>query len=81
MSELLVPKLQPLEPIFEQEFVGMALIPVTVQALEAVRLRLISGIHALLTDADREFLVAVKKGTAEHRTHATRQTPTGNCCT
>jgi predicted nucleotidyltransferase component of viral defense system len=65
MSELLVPKLQPLEPIFEQEFVGMALIPVTVQALEAVRLRLISGIHALLTDADREFLVAVKKGTAD----------------
>jgi predicted nucleotidyltransferase component of viral defense system len=65
MSELLAPKLQPLVPIFDQEFAGMAMVPVTVDALEAVRLRLISGIHMLLTDADRKFLVAVKKGDAD----------------
>jgi len=62
IAEMLSPRLTPLARVFNTEFNGMTLVPVTPDDLEKARTRLISDLRALLTDGDREFLLSVKRG-------------------
>ncbi len=62
MAELLDPAQQPLEESFLNEFAGMTDDPVGVEELAEVRARLVESIQAALTEADREFLLSVKRG-------------------
>ena len=48
----------------------MTLVPVTVEALEAARQKLVDDLRAMLTDDDKEFLLAMKRGTPEWRKFA-----------
>jgi predicted nucleotidyltransferase component of viral defense system len=62
MAELLAPAQHLLEESFLNEFAGMTDEPVGVEELTEVRKRLVETIHAALTNADREFLLSVKRG-------------------
>lgn len=62
IAELLDPHLQPLQPVFEQQFRGMALRSVSVDALERTRRTMVEQVRASLTDAHREFLFSFKRG-------------------
>jgi predicted nucleotidyltransferase component of viral defense system len=61
-AEMLAPSPQPLATTFEEQFRGMALMPVTVQELEQARETMIALIHARLTDRQRRFLLSFKGG-------------------
>jgi len=61
MSELLQPTRKNLAPDFVRDFAGMTREPVTVEALVAVRERLIGEIGQALTDDDRTFLLSIKR--------------------
>ncbi len=62
LAELLAPNRQPLAATFENEFIGMTLIPVTLAELEQTRETMIALIQQGLTDAQREFLLSFKQG-------------------
>ncbi|GJL65499.1 MAG: hypothetical protein NPIRA05_04700 [Nitrospirales bacterium] len=62
LTELLSPNLQPLARTFEEQFRGMALIPVTVEELEHTRKKMITLIHERLTERQRTFLLSFKRG-------------------
>ena len=70
IAEMLAPRLAPLSRAFNAEFTGMTLVPVTAEALEAARKKLIDDLRAMLTDDDKEFLLAMKRGTPEWRKFA-----------
>ena len=61
MSELLNPKLKDVKAVFENEFLGMTLIPVTCEDLEKARKDLIKRIHDSLTKEERQFLISFKQ--------------------
>lgn len=65
MHEILDPRLQDLEPAFTNEFRGMTVQPVSLQQLLDTRKRLMTALHDGFTDADKRFLISVKKGTPE----------------
>ncbi len=62
MSELLEPKPQDFRRIFESEFLGMTLAPVTYEELVEARSTLFSKIKAELSFKERKFLLSVKQG-------------------
>ncbi|MCR4303378.1 MAG: nucleotidyl transferase AbiEii/AbiGii toxin family protein [Gallionella sp.] len=62
LSELLAPNRQPLAATFENEFIGMTLIPVTLAELEQTRETMIGLIRERLTDRQRQFLLSFKQG-------------------
>lgn len=62
ITDMLAPKRQPLTTIFEEQFLGMALRPVTVQELEHTRETMIALIGAALTERQRQFLLSFKHG-------------------
>lgn len=62
LSELLAPNRQPLAATFENEFLGMTLIPVTLAELEQTRETMIALIQERLTDSQRHFLLSFKQG-------------------
>jgi predicted nucleotidyltransferase component of viral defense system len=62
LAEMLAPSRQPLATIFEEQFHGMALEPVTVNELEQTRETMISLIRTKLTDRQRQFLLSFKGG-------------------
>ncbi len=62
LAEMLSPNLQPIAQTFEEQFRGMALIPVTVAELEKTRDTMITLIHERLTERQREFLLSFKRG-------------------
>lgn len=62
IAELLDLRLQPLQPVFEQQFRGMALRSVSVDALKKTRRTMVEQVRASLTDAHREFLLSFKRG-------------------
>jgi hypothetical protein len=64
MAELLAPKHKDLEPIYRTEFIGMATEEVSIESLVAARERMISTVHRSLTERDRQFLLAIKRGDA-----------------
>jgi predicted nucleotidyltransferase component of viral defense system len=61
MSELLTPNRKDLKRVFADQFEGMALTPVPLAVLENTRERLIERINADLTNAEREFLLSIKR--------------------
>ena len=50
IAEMLAPRLVPLSHAFNAKFIGMTLVPIKVEALEASRTKLVSDLHAMLTD-------------------------------
>ncbi len=62
LAEMLAPNPQPLATTFEEQFRGMALMPVTVQELEQARETMIALIRTRLTDRQRRFLLSFKGG-------------------
>jgi len=62
MNELLNPARKNGRKIFENEFVGMSLAPVTYAELEAIREQLIRKVNEGLTANDRQFLLTFKQG-------------------
>ena len=62
IAEMLAPRFTALSSVFDSEFSGMTLIPVTSENLEHARQKLLADLHALLTDTDKEFLLSVKRG-------------------
>jgi hypothetical protein len=67
MSELLAPKPQNIERLYQAELEGMTFNPVELDQLQATLPRLVHEIHAAMTDADRHFLLAFKRGASEWR--------------
>lgn len=65
MAELLAPTRKGIEAVYKGEFAGMVVEPVTLEALYATREELITTVHRMLTDEDRQFLLAVKRGDAD----------------
>jgi len=62
MNELLNPARKKERKIFENEFAGMSLDPVTYEELEKVREQLIREVNAGLTENERKFLLSFKEG-------------------
>ncbi len=60
MAELLNPNRKDISGIYENEFLQMAEIDVSLDELIAVRERLIADINAQMTDDERQFLLSVK---------------------
>lgn len=60
MAELLNPNRKDISGIYENEFLQMAEIDVSLDELISVRKRLISEINAQMTDDERQFLLSVK---------------------
>ena len=61
MNELLTPNRQSLNRIYEEQFRGMTLAPVSLLVLEQTREQLIAKINTELTVPEREFLLSVKQ--------------------
>jgi hypothetical protein len=70
IAEMLSPRFAPLAQVFTSEFSGMTLVPVTLQGLEEARRRLGLELHAMLTEADKEFLLSVKRGNGNWKSFA-----------
>ena len=70
MAELLEPTPQDISPLFRAEFEGMTYEPVSLEQLEKTFQKMIRKIHASMTDADRNFLLALKRGTPDWQTFA-----------
>jgi hypothetical protein len=70
MSELLDPIPQEIGPLFRAEFEGMTYEPVSIDQLEKTFINMVRKIHAAITDADRNFLLALKRGTPDWKTFA-----------
>lgn len=62
LAEMLAPNRQPMADVFEEQFRGMALKPVTVNELEETREIMISLIRTKLTERQRQFLLSFKRG-------------------
>ena len=62
MAELLAPKTHDLKPLYRAELEGMTYESVKLEQLAETLPRLIREIHDTLTDQDRAFLVALKRG-------------------
>jgi predicted nucleotidyltransferase component of viral defense system len=65
MAELIAPTRKDIRALYEGEFAGMAVEPVTLEALNAAREELITTLQRTLTEADRQFLLAIKRGDAD----------------
>jgi hypothetical protein len=70
IAEMLSPRFAPLAQVFRSEFGGMTLVPVTLEDLEEARRTLTVELRAMLTDADKEFLLSVKRGNGNWRSFA-----------
>jgi Nucleotidyl transferase AbiEii toxin, Type IV TA system len=65
MAELLAPTRKDIDVVYEGEFSGMAVEPIELELLYAAREELIATVHRMLTEQDRQFLLAVKRGDAD----------------
>lgn len=70
IAEMLSPRFTPLAQVFNSEFSGMTLAPVTVENLEEARRRLAVELRAMLTEDDKEFLLSVKRGNGNWKSFA-----------
>ena len=59
MHEVLFPNVKPIETVFENEFVGMTLEPVELQALQSVRSRMLVELPRALLPRHRAFLLSM----------------------
>lgn len=62
MAELLAPTRKDIEAVYKGEFSGMAVEPIELELLYSAREELIATVHRMLTEQDRQFLLAVKRG-------------------
>ena len=62
IAEMLRPQLKDLRVVYERQFLGMTLVPVSLEELIAVRERLIKDIYQILTDTQKQFLLSFKRG-------------------
>ena len=67
LAELLDPRPQPLEQIFQTEFSGMTTEPVSLEILEKARVWLIKAVRSGLTADERRFLLSCKAGEPDWR--------------
>lgn len=67
IAELLAPQPQDIEPLYRAELENMTAEPVGLKQLQDTLGRLVGEIHSRLTDSDKKFLLAFKKGTADWR--------------
>jgi len=65
MIEILNPHWGDLRPVFEKEFQGMVVEPVTVEDLKRAGEQLVSKLHEEITQEERRFIVSVKEGKPE----------------
>ncbi len=65
MIELLDPHWSDLRPVFEREFQGMVVEPVTAEELRIAGERLVSRLRQEMTQEERRFIVSVKEGNPE----------------
>lgn len=65
LAELLAPTRKDIETVYKGEFSGMAVEPIELELLYAAREELIATVHSMLTEQDRQFLLAVKRGNAD----------------
>lgn len=70
IAEMLSPRFTPLAQVFNSEFSGMTLAPVTAENLEEARRRLAVELRAMLTEDDKEFLLSVKRGNGNWKSFA-----------
>jgi predicted nucleotidyltransferase component of viral defense system len=68
MAELLAPTRKDIGAIYTGEFAGMVVDPVTLEALYETREEMIATVQRMLTEQDRQFLLAVKRGDADWST-------------
>jgi len=62
MIEILNPHWADLRPVFEREFQGMVVEPVTPAELRIVGEQLVSRLHDEMTQEEKRFIVSVKEG-------------------
>ena len=60
IAELLAPRIKNIEALYEKEFEGMTLEPISLETLVQARLDLVKQIHEHLTDEDKAFILSVK---------------------
>ena len=65
MSEVIKPRLKDIEAIYHSEFKGMTIDEVSLESLLETRNEMITKLHGALTDKDKQFLLAVKRGDAD----------------
>ena len=70
MAELLEPIPQDISAQYRAEFEGMTYEPVGIEQLEKTFIKMVRKIHTAITDADRNFLLALKRGTPDWDTFA-----------
>lgn len=62
INEMLNPNFSEIEAIFNNEFQGMTMIPVSLDDLLEARKIMVKSIRESLTDKDKKFLISFKKG-------------------
>ncbi|PWV73324.1 nucleotidyl transferase AbiEii/AbiGii toxin family protein [Halomonas sp. A11-A] len=62
INEVINPRMKPLEAIYREEFVGMAITDIPLPQLEEVQSRLLERLAQLFTDDDARFLLSFKQG-------------------
>ena len=62
MIEILNPRWGDVRPVFEREFQGMVVEPVTAEELRFVGEKLVSRLHEEMTQDEKQFIVSVKEG-------------------
>jgi predicted nucleotidyltransferase component of viral defense system len=65
ISEVIKPRLKDIEAIYHNEFSGMTVDEVSLESLLETRSEMITKLHSALTDKDKQFLLAVKRGDAD----------------
>jgi len=62
LADMLAPARQPIAAVFEEQFRGMALRPVTLEDLTQVRETMIALVQSKLAERHRQFLLTFKRG-------------------
>lgn len=62
MNELLDPQMKDTNSVFQNEFLGMARIPVSYNVLQYTLKTLVKNLRKGLSNAERQFLISVKEG-------------------
>lgn len=65
MVELLEPTPQDISTQYREEFEGMSYKPVSTEQLKKTFIKMVREIHTAITDKDRNFLLALKRGTPD----------------
>ena len=70
MAELLEPTPQEIGPLYRAEFEDMTYEPISLERLQKTLKKMVCKIHDAITDADRNFLLALKQGSPNWQSFA-----------